>query len=370
MFPIPATLVWSSSASLIVRSGSRPRFSIASRRSNRAARRSGPRCPRTSASASVRTSSSIGSRYPTTTQGAVLSTTLISYDGPPRQRSPGRYRCQAPSSIRWLCSVSPPDSRTRMCLPRGTTSSTVRPVTSLVASCGTRKSEPVSRCPATASCNRWQTRQTVSPSGIGVPPRNGSAPRPPRLPPAGQPMRAFEQVDLGRPEDLEGGHRRAAGSTVQVVGDEKVARGVREPEQLGRQVVVQAGELVALVEAAPGQDLPHQRLDRGVRALGVHAEGDQLRVAEPAQADRVRERRVAVVLALDGLQEPAVLEDPAAHVVPVVPLGHAVTHHAHRPVLSVLPCGVARTTVRLASEHRTRRGHKPRDGRSGSQPQA
>src|SRR3954471_1287851 len=52
-----------------------------------------------------------------------------------------------------------------MCLPRGTTSVTVAPVRSTVASCGTRSSPRRSVAPASAVFIRWAASQTVSPSG-------------------------------------------------------------------------------------------------------------------------------------------------------------------------------------------------------------
>ena len=67
---------------------------------------------------------------------------------------------------RWLCSVRPSSKRVRMCLPRATTSATVRPRRSAVASAGTRRSKRVTSRPASAWCRRWAVSQTVSPSGI------------------------------------------------------------------------------------------------------------------------------------------------------------------------------------------------------------
>ena len=63
---------------------------------------------------------------------------------------PVRDRYQEPSMRRWLCSVRSSSKRVRMCLPRATTSSTVRPRRSAVASAGTRRSKRVTSRPASA----------------------------------------------------------------------------------------------------------------------------------------------------------------------------------------------------------------------------
>src|SRR3712207_1506079 len=52
-----------------------------------------------------------------------------------------------------------------MCLPRGTTSETVRPARSVAASCGTRSSPRRRVAPASAVFIRFAASQTVSPSG-------------------------------------------------------------------------------------------------------------------------------------------------------------------------------------------------------------
>ena len=64
-----------------------------------------------------------------------------------------------------VCSVRPPSIRVSRCLPAATTSRTVRPVRSTVASRGTRKSVRPATRPASASCRRRPASQTVSPSG-------------------------------------------------------------------------------------------------------------------------------------------------------------------------------------------------------------
>ena len=93
-------------------------------------------------------------------------------DRAPARRSAGRRRPSRhdPSMRRWLCRVSPPANRIRMCLPRATTSVIVSPVRSAVASCGTRRSKVVTAAPGqrgvAAAC---AVSQTVSPSGIGRP---------------------------------------------------------------------------------------------------------------------------------------------------------------------------------------------------------
>ena len=55
----------------------------------------------------------------------------------------GRTRHE-PSIFRWVCTVTPPSTRVSRCLPRDSDSVTSRPVRSVVAYRGTRKSVRVS----------------------------------------------------------------------------------------------------------------------------------------------------------------------------------------------------------------------------------
>ncbi len=89
--------------------------------------------------------------------------------GPPFQRSSPRYRCQLPSILKWVWRVRASWNRKSRCLPRGTTSSRVVPVTDAVASDGHRTSLSVMTSPAKRSCSRRAASQTVSPSGISDP---------------------------------------------------------------------------------------------------------------------------------------------------------------------------------------------------------
>ncbi len=67
---------------------------------------------------------------------------------------------------RCVCTVSPPSTRVSRCFPLDTVSVTVRPVRSVVANRGTRKSLRVSTRPASASSSSRAVRQTASPSGM------------------------------------------------------------------------------------------------------------------------------------------------------------------------------------------------------------
>src|SRR5215218_117501 len=64
-------------------------------------------------------------------------------------------------------------TRISRCLPRGTTSATVHPARFSVAKRGTRKSEAISFCPASAWCSWLAARQTESPSGTDPQPLGG-----------------------------------------------------------------------------------------------------------------------------------------------------------------------------------------------------
>src|ERR1019366_6393609 len=103
------------------------------------------------------------SRRPTACQASFASTSLTRWS---RGGSPpaGRIR-QVPSIRRWVWIVTPPSTWVSRCLPRGWVPETVRPVRSVVAYRGTRKSLRVSTRPARA-LSRWRAAsQTVSPSG-------------------------------------------------------------------------------------------------------------------------------------------------------------------------------------------------------------
>src|SRR5215204_5363772 len=157
---------WSSRAVPTARVGSARRRRTASAGSQSGPRTSGPRWPTTSSSLAVGSSSQMARRKPTATHGSVRSTARTWKSGP-RQRSPGRYRCQAPSILKWVCRVVPASVRNSRCLPRAATSRTAWPLRSAVANRGTRKSVATRRWPARAACMRVAARKTVSPSGIG-----------------------------------------------------------------------------------------------------------------------------------------------------------------------------------------------------------
>ena len=84
-----------------------------------------------------------------------------------RARRSGVLTRQEPSMPRWEWRVRPPSTRMRMCLPRGATSRTVRPVRSAVASWGTRKSRAGQHLAGERLVELRALYQTVSPSGMG-----------------------------------------------------------------------------------------------------------------------------------------------------------------------------------------------------------
>src|SRR5690606_19218271 len=165
---MPARRVWSSSASPTARPGSsasRAAASAAMPASHAGSSRSGPRWPTALSSSSVRSSSTRPSEEPAACHSEFASTSRTRWS---RGGGPARPIRQRPSISRCVWTVSPPSTRTRRCLPRDTAPRTVRPRRSAVANRGTRKSERVSRRPASTSCRRRAVSQTTSPSGIGL----------------------------------------------------------------------------------------------------------------------------------------------------------------------------------------------------------
>ena len=67
---------------------------------------------------------------------------------------------------RWVWMVRPPSTRVSRCFPRETVPVTVRPLRSVVANRGTRKSLRFSVRPVSASSSWRAVRQTTSPSGM------------------------------------------------------------------------------------------------------------------------------------------------------------------------------------------------------------
>ena len=78
---------------------------------------------------------------------------------------PDGYR-QDPSMRRCVWTVTPFSTRVSRCFPRETVPVTARPVRSVVANRGTRKSLRVSTRPVSASSSWRAVRQTTSPSGM------------------------------------------------------------------------------------------------------------------------------------------------------------------------------------------------------------